>query len=280
MLSGGEGEEALAFSLTHRTACGTLTPGILLSLLQENRPVTESLPPTPNGTVVEYHPTIKELPSDERPRERLANYGPGALSTAELLAIILRVGTKDENVIRLAQRLLVHFDGLPGLAQAPFEDLIEQKGVGPAKAVELKAAFELGRRWQAAAPQERLQVKSPQDAANLLMLEMSVLEQEHLRTIMLNSKNHVLKVHTVYVGSVNTASLRIAELFREAVRLNSVALIVAHNHPSGDPTPSAEDIAVTRQIVEAGKLLNIEVLDHLVIGQQRWVSLKERGLGF
>jgi len=242
--------------------------------------VTISSSQPADGTAVEYHPTIKELPNAERPRERLAVYGPGALSTAELLAIILRVGTKDENVIRMAQRLLAHFGGLPGLAQAPFEDLLEQKGVGPAKAVELKAAFELGRRWQTAAPQERLQVKSPRDAANLLMLEMGVLEQEHLRTIMLNSKNDVLKVHTVYVGTVNTATLRVAELFREAIRLNSVAMIVAHNHPSGDPTPSAEDIAVTQRIVEAGKLLSIDVLDHLVIGQQRWVSLKERGLGF
>ena len=152
--------------------------------------------------------------------------------------------------------------------------------MGPAKAGELKAAFELGRRWQTASPQERLQVKSPSEAANLLMLEMSVLEQEHLRTILLDSKNHVLKIHTVYVGSLNTAVMRIGELFREAIRLNSAAMIVAHNHPSGDPTPSAEDVAVTRQIVEAGKLLNVEVLDHLVIGQQRWVSLKERGLGF
>jgi DNA repair protein RadC len=242
--------------------------------------VPQPLSPPSNGTAIEYYPTIKELPSDERPRERLTNYGPGALSNAELLAIILRVGSRDENVIRMAQRLLTHFDGLPGLAQAPMEDLIEQKGIGPAKAVELKAAFELGRRWQNASPQERLQVKSPQDAANLLMLEMGILEQEHLRTIMLDSKNHVLKVHTVYVGSVNSANVRVAELFREAIRLNSVAMIVAHNHPSGDPTPSPEDVAVTRRIVEAGQLLNVEVLDHLVIGQQRWVSLKERGLGF
>ena len=180
----------------------------------------------------------------------------------------------------LPQRLLAEAEGLPGLARMPLTDLVQFRGIGEKKAAQIKAVLELGRRLMAASPTERLQVKSPADAANLLMLEMSVLEQEHLRTIMLNSKNHVLKVHTVYVGSVNTASLRVAELFREAVRLNSVAMIVAHNHPSGDPTPSAEDIAVTRQIVEAGKLLNIAVLDHLVIGQQRWVSLKERGLGF
>ena len=229
---------------------------------------------------IEYNPTIKEMPVGERPRERLEHYGPQALSVVELLAIILRTGTREENVIRLAQRLLTTHEGLAGLARAPFSDLVTTKGVGQAKATQLKAAFELGRRLLVAAPHERPLVKSPADAANLLMMEMGLLEQEHLRTILLDSKNHVLKIHTVYIGSLNTAALRVGELFREAIRLNSAALIVAHNHPSGDPTPSNEDISVTRQIVEAGKLLNIDVLDHLVIGQQRWVSLKERGLGF
>jgi len=233
-----------------------------------------------NEALTEYYPTIKELPEGERPRERMEHYGPGALSSAELLAIILRVGTKDENVIRLAQRLLTCYGGLVGLAQAPFTELTEIKGLGPAKATQLKAAFELGRRLLVAAPHERPTVKSPADAANLLMMEMAPLEQEHLRTVIMDSKNHVLKVHTVYIGSLNSAVVRVGELFREAIRLNAAALIVAHNHPSGDPTPSPEDVHVTRQMVEAGKLLNIDVLDHLVIGQQRWVSLKERGLGF
>lgn len=233
-----------------------------------------------DAPVVEYYPTIKDLPAGERPRERLEHYGPAALSSAELLAIILRVGTQDENVIRLAQRLLSTYDGLVGLAKAPFSELTAIKGVGPAKATQLKAAFELGRRLQVAAPQERPVVKSPADAANLLMVEMGLLEQEHLRALILDSKNHVLKVHTIYVGSLNTAMVRVGELFREAIRINAAAIIVAHNHPSGDPTPSPEDVMVTRQIVEAGKLLNIDVLDHLVICQARWVSLKERGLGF
>jgi len=230
--------------------------------------------------LIEYNPTIKELPEGERPRERLEHYGSGALSMAELLAIILRTGTRDENVIRLAQRLITVYGGLAGLAGAPFSELVAIKGLGPAKATQLKAAFELGRRLLVAAPHERPMVKSPADAANLLMMEMGLLEQEHLRIVLLDSKNHVLKIHTVYIGSLNTAVLRVGELFREAIRLNSAAIIVAHNHPSGDPTPSAEDIGMTRQIVEAGKLLSIDVLDHLVIGQQRWVSLKERGLGF
>jgi DNA repair protein RadC len=233
-----------------------------------------------DAPIVEYYPTIKELPEGERPRERLEHYGPAALSTAELLAIILRVGTKDENVIRLAQRLLSNHGGLTGLAQMSFHDMMEIKGLGQAKAAQLKAAFELGRRLLVAAPHERPLVKSPADAANLLMMEMGLLEQEHLRTVLLDSKNHVVKVQTVYIGSLNTAVLRVGELFREAIRLNAAAIIVAHNHPSGDPTPSAEDVYVTRQIVEAGKLLNIDVLDHLVICQARWVSLKERGLGF
>ncbi len=233
-----------------------------------------------DAPIVEYYPTIKELPEGERPRERLEHYGAGALSSAELLAIILRVGTKDENVIRLAQRLLTTYGGLAGLSQAPYSELVTIKGLGQAKTTQLKAAFELGRRLLVAAPHERPIVKTPADAANLLMVEMGMLEQEHLRAVILDSKNHVLKVHTVYIGSLNTAVVRVGELFREAIRLNAAAMIVAHNHPSGDPTPSSEDVYVTRSIVEAGKLLNIDVLDHLVICQSRWVSLKERGLGF
>jgi DNA repair protein RadC len=231
-------------------------------------------------SVVEYFPTIKELPEEERPRERLERCGAGALNNAELLAIILRVGTKDENVIRVAQRLLSNYGGLAGLHQMPFSELVAIKGLGLAKAAQLKAAFELGRRLLTAVPEERYTVKSPDDAARLLMLEMGSLEQEHLRAIILNTTTQVLKIHPIYVGSLNSASVRVGELFREAIRMNAAAIIVAHNHPSGDPTPSPEDVSVTRQMVEAGKLLNVDVLDHLVICQARWVSLKERGLGF
>lgn len=229
---------------------------------------------------MEYHLTIKDLPSGERPRERLERYGAPALSDAELLAIILRTGVGGESVLNLATRLLARYKGLTGLARASLSELKAEKGVGLAKAAQLKAALELGRRLLAASPEERPQVRSPADAAHLLMPEMSFLEQEHLRVILLDSKNRVMGVHTVYVGSLNTSLIRVGEVFREAVRRNCAAIIVAHNHPSGDPTPSPEDVAVTRQMVEAGKLLNIEVLDHLVIGQQRYVSLKERGLGF
>jgi DNA repair protein RadC len=228
----------------------------------------------------QYHVTIHDMPTGERPRERLQHYGPEALSTAELMAILLRTGSQGENVLALATRLLVHFSGLGGLARASFSELSAIKGVGQAKAAQLKAGLEIGRRLLITAPDQRPQISSPTDAANLLMLEMGHLEQEHLRVLLLDTKNRVLASPTIYKGSVNTSLIRIAELFREAIRHNSTAIIVAHNHPSGDPTPSPEDVHVTRQMAEAGKLLDVEVLDHLVIGRGRYVSLRERGLGF
>ena len=232
------------------------------------------------STEVGYRPTIKELPTSERPRERLLHYGAGALSTAELLAIILRTGTQDENVIALSHRLLARFGNLAGLVQANTAEMVREHGLGPAKVAQLKATLELGRRMMAESPEERFQIRSPADAANLVMTEMGVLEQEQLRIILLDTKNRVLATPTIYKGSLNTSLIRVGELFREAVRANCASLIVVHNHPSGDPAPSPEDVAVTRQIVDAGKLLDVDVLDHLVIGRQRFVSLKERGLGF
>lgn len=227
-----------------------------------------------------YVPMIRDLAAEDRPRERLMRVGPQAVSTAELLAIILRTGVGGENVLRLAERLLGSFRDLPGLAQASLAELTQVKGVGPVKAIEIKAALEIGRRLMASAPQEKLRVTSPADAANLLMSEMMFLEQEHLRLILLDTRNGVLGTPTIYVGSLNTSVIRIGELFRAAIKENAAAFIVVHNHPSGDPSPSPEDINVTRQILQAGKLLDISLLDHIVIGHQRYVSLKERGLGF
>ena len=228
----------------------------------------------------EYRPRITDLPDDERPRERLLHVGASSVSTAELIAIILRVGTRSENVVVLAQRLLGKYKGLGGLARASTNELQEEKGLGAAKVAQLKAAFELGRRLLVESPDEKPTITSPADAANLLIGEMSLLEQESMRVILLDTRNRVQAIQTVYQGSLNTTMVRVGELFREAVRANCAAIIVAHNHPSGDPSPSPEDVAITKDIVTAGKLLSIEVLDHLVIGRQRFVSLKERGLGF
>jgi DNA repair protein RadC len=223
---------------------------------------------------------ISDLHESDRPRERLAALGPQALTNAELLAILLRVGVQGENAVEVGQRLLNKFSGLNGLHRAPFKELMDQHGLGEAKAAQIKAAIELGRRLTLEAPQERPAINSPADAAALLQYEMSALEQEHLRVILLDRRNRVNEIVEVYKGSVNSSQVRVGELFKDAIRANASAVIVAHNHPSGDPTPSPDDVAVTRAIVQAGKLLDIDVLDHLVIGQGKWVSLKERGLGF
>lgn len=221
---------------------------------------------------------LGELPLAERPVPRIHNYGAGAISTPELMAAIW--GANNRAGVADAEHMLSRLDGLPGLAQANMTELQAQAGIGPSKAAALKAALELGRRLLVAQPHERQVIRSPADAANLLIAEMSLLPQEHLRTVLLDTRNRVLSIPTIYIGSLNAAAVRVGEVFREAIRINCSALIVVHNHPSGDPTPSPEDVQVTRLIVEAGKLIQIDVLDHLIIGRQRFVSLKERGLGF
>ena len=242
-------------------------------------PARDKLRPSHTGlrqAVEAYMPTVSDLPPAERPRSRLEAYGSGALATAELLAVLL--GTPHQ--ITDAEKLLADFQGLPGIAQATWTELCQQDGIGQASTARIKAALELGRRLLVTAPIEKPQVRSPADAANLLMAEMSLLPQEHLRTVLLDTRNRVLSIPTIYVGSLNSAQVRVGELFRDAIRNNAAGLIVVHNHPSGDPTPSPEDVQVTRLIVEAGSLLNIDVMDHLIIGRQRFVSLKDRGLGF
>ena len=217
---------------------------------------------------------IMDLHEADRPRERLSALGPQALTNAELLAILLRVGVRGENAIEVGQRLLKAFGGLTGLHRAPFAELNKQHGLGDAKAAQIKAAITLE------SPEERPTINSPADAAALVSYEMSALEQEHLRVMLLDRRNRVLETVEVYKGSVHSSQVRVGEVFKEAIRKNASSIVVIHNHPSGDPTPSPDDVVVTRAIVQAGKLLDVDVLDHLVIGQGRWVSLKERGLGF
>ncbi|HSH03849.1 MAG TPA: DNA repair protein RadC [Anaerolineae bacterium] len=224
--------------------------------------------------------TLHDLPQQERPRERLLRVGERALSTSELLAIMLRTGGSQGHVLTLAQQLLTKFKNPAGLSRATINELMSIHGIGQVKAIEIKAALELGRRALLISPLDRPRITAPIDAANLLMPEMALLEQEHLRLLLLDTRNRVLHTPTIYIGSLNSSVLRVGELFRAALRDNAAAIIVAHNHPSGDPAPSPEDIHVTRQLVSAGKLLDIQVLDHIIIGHQQFVSLKERGLGF
>ena len=228
-----------------------------------------------------YQPTIREMPAQERPRERLREHGPRYLNNAELVAILLRTGIAGENAINLATRVLAEFEGLGGLARVGYAELNGQRGLSDAKTCEILAALELGRRIASLAPEERAQISCPQDAANLVAAEMALLAQEHLVVLLLNTRNMVVARRTIYIGTVNSSAVRPAEVLRPAVRENAPSIIVVHNHPSGDPTPSAEDVAVTRDLVAAGKLMDIELLDHLIIGQGgRFTSLKEKGLGF
>ena len=226
------------------------------------------------------HYRITDLPADDRPRERLVKLGAQALSSAELIAILLRVGVPGESAVQVGQRLLQAFGGLSGLHRAHIDELCAQHGIGEAKAAQIKAAIELGRRLTLEAPEERATINSPADAAALVQYEMSALEKEEMRVILLDTRNHVVDIVTVAHGSLNAAQMRVGEIFTPAVRRNVAALIAVHNHPSGDPTPSPQDVAITRAMREAGTLLDIEVLDHLVIGQGKYVSLKEKKLGF
>jgi DNA repair protein RadC len=223
---------------------------------------------------------IMDLAESERPRERLEHLGAQSLSNAELIAILLRMGVKGENAVQVGQRLLQTFGGISGLHRASFDEVCAQHGLANAKTAQIKAAIELGRRMTLISPEDQPSINSPADAANLVEYEMGALEQEELRVILLNTRNRVQKIETIYRGSLNSSQVRVGEIFKAAIRVNAAALIVVHNHPSGDPTPSPDDVAITRAIVEAGQLLDVQVLDHLVIGQGRFVSLKERGLGF
>jgi DNA repair protein RadC len=232
-----------------------------------------------NGRI-QYRPTVREMPSDERPRERLERYGAATLQTSELLAIILRVGIRGENVMELASRLLRDYGGLGGLAAADMGQLCAEHGLGVAKAAQLKAALELGRRLSVLAPGERPQIGRPGDVANLVAGELEYLPQEQLRVLCLDTKHRVIWQQTIYQGTVDSSAVRAAEVFKPAVTRSCPAIVVVHNHPSGDPTPSPEDVRTTERLAKAGEYLDIELLDHLVIGRGRFVSLKERSLGF
>ena len=224
--------------------------------------------------------SLRELPPAERPRERLALRGAGGLSAAELIALLWGSGTRGVSAIDLAAGALARHDGLAGLALASELELAALPGVGTARAAQLTAAFELGRRLLADWPSGRWTIRSPADVADRLVLQMGRLEREELRVVLLNTKNVVLRIVTVYQGNVSASLVRVGELFRDAVRLNASGVILVHNHPSGDPTPSPDDLHLTAEALAAGRLLDVDLLDHLVIGHDAFVSLRDRGVGF
>lgn len=221
---------------------------------------------------------IRDLPVEERPREKLETLGAEALSNAELIAILIRTGSDRESALQLAVRLLSRSGGLRELPGLSLEDMQEIRGVGPAKAVQLKAALELGRRLATLPPEHAESITSPQRAAALFMEELRYKKKEHFMILLLNTKNHVLSREEISVGSLNASIVHPREIFKIPLRKSAASIILVHNHPSGDPSPSQEDLEVTRRLVEAGRILGVAVRDHLVIGDGCYFSFKEKGL--
>jgi len=227
---------------------------------------------------VTYQLMIRDLPEELRPRERLLREGPASLSDVELLAILLRTGTHRESALQLAQRLLTTVGGLRYLREKSFEELSAIPGIGPAKVAQIQSALELGRRLASLHPEERPRITSPRDVVNRWMPRLRFEQQEHLVVLLLNTKNEILAEEVVFVGTLDSSLAHPREIFRTAIRRSSAALILVHNHPSGDPTPSAEDLQITRRMAQAGEILGIEVLDHIILGDQRYRSLREEGV--
>lgn len=222
---------------------------------------------------------MKDLPASERPREKLMNYGAASLSNAELLAILLRTGTQEESVMRLSERILIEAgeEGLSGLAHSSIESLMKRKGVGEAKAITIAAALELGKRVAIGDSKKRVIIRSSDDIAKYMMPRLRYCDREHFYAILLNTKNHVIASPLISIGTLSESLVHPRELFKEAVNHSASSIILVHNHPSGDPSPSREDIMMTRRIIEGGRLLDIQILDHVIIGDNTYISLREQG---
>ena len=222
---------------------------------------------------------VNDIPLNERPMEKLLQFGVESLSNEELLAILLRTGTKGENVIALSRRLLIELDGLDGLLNVSFEEASKIKGIKKVKACQIISMMELVNRVRTLkSKNENLKISSPKDVSSLLINEMSNLKQEVFKLILLNTKNVVIGTKDVFKGTLNSSIVHPREVFKEAIQRGSANIIVCHNHPSGDPTPSKEDIDITLRLKECGKIMGIGLLDHIIIGNNKYVSLKEKGI--
>jgi DNA repair protein RadC len=237
-------------------------------------------PPRKGSPLVSIARALADMPTDDRPRERLLKYGAGALTNTELLAILLNTGTSTHSVVALADLILSENGGFTGLMRLDANELARLHGIGPAKATKLKASMEIANRVLAARIGEQKTIKGADDVFDLLGLEMSMLEEEQLRIVLLNTRSELLGVKTLYQGSTNLVPVRIAEILREAIRVNAPAMVIVHNHPSGDPTPSAQDISLNLDIEQACILMGIKLMDHVIIGQGRCTSLRRLGIGF
>ncbi len=221
---------------------------------------------------------IKDIPESERPRERMLRYGSGGLSNIELLAILLRTGSQNESVIQLAQSVMSRLETLQDFHEISIEELTKIRGIGPAKAIQIIAGIELGRRVFQQVPQIKFSIHMPGDAARYIEDDIKYLKQEHFITLLLDTKNQIISKETISVGTLNSSIVHPREVFKPAIKKSISSIILVHNHPSGDPTPSKEDIEVTKRLVKAGELLGIGILDHIIIGDSKYMSFKEEGL--
>lgn len=232
-----------------------------------------------SNLVLKRNYTIKELPITERPREKLYDYGPKALSNEELLAIIIRTGNNEDTAIDLARRLLSKDErGLVALRDITLQELMETKGIGKCKAAQILAAIEIGKRINYLDALSKVKINEPSTIANLFMDEMRYLQKEHFRVVLLDTKNQIIVTEEISVGTLNASIVHPRDVFRAAIKRNANSIILIHNHPSGDPTPSREDINISHRLLEAGNLIGIKVLDHIIIGDNKYVSFKEKNL--
>ena len=222
--------------------------------------------------------TIHDLPKSERPRERLQKFGSEALSSQELLALILGRGIKGESVMVTAQRLLSTFGNIKAISEASLEELIKVKGIGLAKASQIKAVFELSKRQDLEMELKDFDIKDPQTIVKAIRAGMKDKAKEHFKLILLNSRNKIIGISTISIGTLNANLVHPREVFKEAIIHNASSVVLAHNHPSGDPEPSEADLEITKRLIEAGKIMGIDVLDHIIITKAGFMSFKEKKL--
>ncbi len=222
--------------------------------------------------------TVRDLPRQERPRERLQKFGPEALSAQELLALVIGRGIPKKSVMNIAQELMARFGSIKAINQATIEELSQIKGIGLAKAAQIKACFELGKREQLEPELKNFDIKDPEAVVKAIRASIKDKAKEHFKLILLNPRNKIIGISTISIGTLNASLVHPREVFKDAIMHSAASVVLAHNHPSGDPEPSEDDLKITKKMVESGKILGIEVLDHIVIGKDNFCSFKERGL--
>ena len=222
--------------------------------------------------------TVRDLPRQERPRERLQKFGPEALSAQELLALVIGRGIPKKSVMNIAQELLAKFGNVKAIGQATIEELSQIKGIGLAKAAQIKACFELGKRENLEPELKNFDVKNPEGVVKAIRASIQDKAKEHFKLILLNPRNKIIGVSTISIGTLNASLVHPREVFKDAIMHSAASVVLAHNHPSGDPEPSEDDLKITKKLVDSGKILGIEVIDHIIIGKNNFCSFKERGL--